>query len=694
MRRHFLLTLLLLLLTTALASAQASESELEERGEPLGIPLEVLPGDTVTGLWSPDSLVLEEIDPSIQASLDFPPAGDTCAAAAPIVDFPVNQIGGGQTIVNDFSHPIESDPVLSCMWGAPSSLKGYRSAWYRFSAPASGYLTVSTQGSSYDTVVGIFSGPCDALQMVACNDDYMGLTAKATGFVQQGRTYYILVVDWNLPAQGTITLNLTAGITSNSRWTIAGNMGEAARSRHVAVTHGPYLYVVGGQTVTGSGPTRTARMDRYDTRTGTWQQLESMPWPCGGSAPDGGGYANTTAAVVNGRIYIPAGHVGDGSAYHGTHCMYDIINNQWHPKQPNHPADAPWPGGEPFAYSAAAAYQNSYFLTGGLTGRAHPDDPHGQPRSEVFRYFAPADPHAPGNWNAVASMPVARYAHVAGRQQIGGTDHICVASGIGASAEGDPIVLSQGHCYNIAAGQWTVTTGEMNVPRYNAGSAVSPDGVWYVFGGADAAGVSVAVTERYDPATNSWIELDNRYYLGQGFDLPHTPPRAWPRGGFVGGTLWVTGGHQNLPENQEEVIPLVERLFLPTGNYYLPTIFGAGQITTPGATFDAARLLHSNQPQHHAFTAPQDTIHTFAFDFPSSGTFWVRLTNIPVGSNYDVHVYTDNKGRIVSGTNVGNQDEHVPVSGGAGRYYIFVERVYPPPGADPSPQPYQIVVNH
>jgi hypothetical protein len=44
--------------------------------------------------------------------------------------------------------------------------------WYAYNSPCTGTLTVDTFFSSYDTVLGVYSGSaCDSLAVIACNDD-------------------------------------------------------------------------------------------------------------------------------------------------------------------------------------------------------------------------------------------------------------------------------------------------------------------------------------------------------------------------------------------------------------------------------------------------------------------------------------------------------------------------------------------
>jgi hypothetical protein len=142
------------------------------------------------------------------------------------------------------------------------------------------------------------------------------------------------------------------------------------------------------------------------------------------------------------------------------------------------------------------------------------------------------------------------------------------------------------------------------------------------------------------------------------------------------------------------VVNLVERLFMPSRHTFLPVVAQALSTSHPGLTIANALLIRSQQPQEHRFVSATDYLHVFYYDTAAAGITTIHLSQIPAGSDYNIHVYHDNKGRIVSGLNLGNQDELVSVSGTAQRYYIFVERVFPSPGADPHPQPYRLQVVH
>ena len=74
---------------------------------------------------------------------------------------------------------------------------GWQSVWWKWTAPRSGNVSVSTAGSSFDTAVVVYTGnSVAALTAVACNDDeaYPALaTSKASFPAQGGATYHIAV---------------------------------------------------------------------------------------------------------------------------------------------------------------------------------------------------------------------------------------------------------------------------------------------------------------------------------------------------------------------------------------------------------------------------------------------------------------------------------------------------------------------
>ncbi len=87
---------------------------------------------------------------------------------------------------------------------------GAASIWYRFTAPGNGVLSVTTRGSDFDTLLGVYSGSAvNALTVVGMNDDApkLGvLWSKVEGNVVAGTEYSIAVDGWNA-RKGAVKLN-------------------------------------------------------------------------------------------------------------------------------------------------------------------------------------------------------------------------------------------------------------------------------------------------------------------------------------------------------------------------------------------------------------------------------------------------------------------------------------------------------
>lgn len=87
------------------------------------------------------------------------------------------------------------------------------SIWYRFVPASSGTMTLTTAGSTFDTVLAVYTGSAlNALTAVASNDDSGGLTSSVTFPVTAGTTYRVAVAGYS-SAQGTVALNWTFGNT-------------------------------------------------------------------------------------------------------------------------------------------------------------------------------------------------------------------------------------------------------------------------------------------------------------------------------------------------------------------------------------------------------------------------------------------------------------------------------------------------
>ncbi|HUT37086.1 MAG TPA: choice-of-anchor D domain-containing protein, partial [Planctomycetota bacterium] len=114
---------------------------------------------------------------------------------------------------------------------------GGASVWWRWTAPSSGQLTVSTFGSRFDTLLAVYTGTSvAALTRVASNDDAGGgLQSRVTANVTAGTTYRI-AVDGYSGVSGNIVLdwNLTGGGPANDHFAnataVSGTSGQTTGS--------------------------------------------------------------------------------------------------------------------------------------------------------------------------------------------------------------------------------------------------------------------------------------------------------------------------------------------------------------------------------------------------------------------------------------------------------------------------------
>jgi len=96
------------------------------------------------------------------------------------------------------------DPHFTCVSG-----QKYNTVWYRYTPTASGIFTVNTFGSSYDTVLAIWTGTRGALQSKACNDDTGGLQSQVLVPVSAGTTYYIEVAGYREYSYGILNISFS-----------------------------------------------------------------------------------------------------------------------------------------------------------------------------------------------------------------------------------------------------------------------------------------------------------------------------------------------------------------------------------------------------------------------------------------------------------------------------------------------------
>ena len=606
------------------------------------------------------------------------PAGSDACGVSVTLPLALGELSSGAMVTNNYSSNSTDPDITSCMWGTPQNQYGYRSLWYYFRAPATGSLTIQAvpnfdSKENYDTVIAVYEGDsCNDLTLRTCNDDYNGFLSQVTYEVEQNKNYFVEVVDRQQSVNGTAKLSLQAWIDQVDVWkrveTIGGDELNplANRSRHATVRVGDYIFLIGGQTVLDvSAPIRTASVSSYNVVTNEWQVRAPMPPIC-----DPNGYSNMQAVLVQEKIYVPSGYVGDNTSYSGVHCVYDTAKDSWSTE-----VSAPWEA-EPVGYTAIAAYNNlGYYLTGGINGSPYPNpSPNATARAEVYGFRITSQG---GTWlTNIPDMSSGRYGH---SSIVLPNQTLCVVGGI-TTASGGLSPRSTGECIdltNVSEGWQAIRA--LPAPRYLASSTIGPDGRWYIFGGMSLINNTTWKPDEtivaYDPDSNNWDVLPRKYNIDE-------PPRAWTGGAFVGDQLYVLGGETftpfsiTAPRPNYSLVGLVEHaivgveylVYLPFMSYQTPYRVSE----EPNNTFWSAQYLPMNSDVAGNFHKVEDNFDFYQFNLDVKKKIKIILYSVPQGENYDIYIYDSNKLLVGRSTNIANLDEVARLNLEAGTYYIQV----------------------
>lgn len=162
------------------------------------------------------------------------PSAETCGNStdedcngADAVCPPNDSAAGATDISNGGAFSVDLAAAHDDNWaqatGQDCGDQGGRDVFYTFTLPAAEVVFFDTHGSTYDTVVRIFSGACTALGAVQrCEDDACA-TTRSQGAVQLAAGQYCLVVDQfsNATTVGQTTLTFKRGGRTGTALTTA-----------------------------------------------------------------------------------------------------------------------------------------------------------------------------------------------------------------------------------------------------------------------------------------------------------------------------------------------------------------------------------------------------------------------------------------------------------------------------------------
>ncbi len=252
---------------------------------------------------------------------------------------PPNDDFDGATLLAGTEGTVTNDSRLATQQpGEPlhAGKPGGHSLWWKWTAPADGALLLSTEGSSFDTTLGLYTGPrVNALRTVASNDDAFegSLYSKLQQGVRMNGTYYWAVDGFNgLTGKVQVAYAFTPGTlyTINLQATTGGSVAEhdlgavdvlANSSQTLTAVPDPEYEFTGweGAVVSSSNPvsfqvnsnltvraTFRKTLPTDDFETGTLSKLNwvaggAKPWTVTSTTADGGVYAAGSGAIGHGQ---------------------------------------------------------------------------------------------------------------------------------------------------------------------------------------------------------------------------------------------------------------------------------------------------------------------------------------------------------------------------------------------------------
>lgn len=130
-----------------------------------------------------------------------PPANDNFASAITLTGTAPTTTGSNVSATKEAGEPNHAGNA------------GGSSVWWRWTAPASGYASISTAGSTFDSVLAVYTGTAvNSLTLVASNDQANGVDQSQVSFAVTANTIYRIAVDGANNAQGSVALAINGSL--------------------------------------------------------------------------------------------------------------------------------------------------------------------------------------------------------------------------------------------------------------------------------------------------------------------------------------------------------------------------------------------------------------------------------------------------------------------------------------------------
>lgn len=167
---------------------------------------------------NPNTITMDT-NKSVTANFSLKPVHDDFGNAKVIGGLPYEDPGvdvtGASTQSSNFPFGADPDNVGPCENNKYLN-QGNKTVWYRYTPGTTQTVTVDTIGSTYDTVIAVWTGTQDNLILKVCNDEFNGDSFLAF-LASAGTTYYIQVAEFNGFEGGTPGGNLGGSLNFNAR---------------------------------------------------------------------------------------------------------------------------------------------------------------------------------------------------------------------------------------------------------------------------------------------------------------------------------------------------------------------------------------------------------------------------------------------------------------------------------------------
>jgi hypothetical protein len=141
----------------------------------------------------------------------FGDAGDIVLNLATVPEAPNDRFSAATVLTGTTAQSISSNGIASRETDEPNHGGQFfgRSLWWTWTAPSNGRLLINTNGSSFDTLLAIYTGPLVSSLTPIASDDQSGYgNASALSIAVQSGTTYRIAVDSKGVVSGTVVLNL------------------------------------------------------------------------------------------------------------------------------------------------------------------------------------------------------------------------------------------------------------------------------------------------------------------------------------------------------------------------------------------------------------------------------------------------------------------------------------------------------